>query len=417
MDVVWILLLGLLIGAVLGGLGGGGAILTVPALVYVVGQRAQDATTSSLVIVGLTAAVGVLSYLSAQRVRWGMGLTFGAVGLPATWLGSFLNHRVDENVLLLGFSVLMVIAAVAMVADQSKTRHSERSSPRRESRSPSDQDRQREWSGAIGPRSSHSTAATSLLDRDEASAGETQRPSAVAVVMVALGVGLLTGFFGVGGGFVIVPALVLVLRLPMHQAVGTSLMIVALNSATSLASRITTAHFDWGVIIPFTLAAMVATLAGKRVADRLPARQLKLGFASLLVLVAGYTAWQSIDGLTQADSSSPASSESSSTQISTGIVPPAQARAAVAAGATLIDVRTPEEFASGHLAGALNIDLSSSTFDQEIATLDADSTYVVYCASGNRSTTAIGRMADLGFVDLLNGGGYAELTAELPSGS
>lgn len=417
MDIVWILLLGLLIGAVLGGLGGGGAILTVPALVYVVGQRAQDATTSSLVIVGLTAAVGVLSYLSAQRVRWGMGLTFGAVGLPATWLGSFLNHRVDENVLLLGFSVLMVIAAAAMVADQSKAKRSEDHSTRFKARTPSDQDAHQESSGAVEPRPGRSAAATSLLDRDRTSEGAAQRTSVVAVVMVALGVGLLTGFFGVGGGFVIVPALVLVLRLPMHQAVGTSLMIVALNSATSLASRITTAHFDWAVIIPFTLAAMVATLVGKRVADRLPARKLKLGFATLLVLVAGYTAWQSIDGLTQADSSTPASGRFSSTQSSTDILQPAQARAAVATGARLVDVRTPEEFASGHLAGALNIDLSSPTFDREIAILDPRNTYVVYCASGNRSTTAVERMADLGFDTLLNGGGYGDLTAELRSAS
>ena len=109
--------------------------------------------------------------------------------------------------------------------------------------------------------------------------------------------GFLTGFFGVGGGFVIVPALVLVLGLPMQQAVGTSLLVVAANSATALASRAGVAHFDWAVIVPFTLAAMIATLLGKRVADRLPATRLKRGFAVLLVIVAVYTAWQSIASL------------------------------------------------------------------------------------------------------------------------
>lgn len=261
MTLVVLLLLGLLIGAVLGGLGGGGAILTVPALVYVVGQSASDATTSSLVIVGATAGFGVLPYLKSKRVRWGTGLTFGIVGLPAAWLGTLLNRRVDENVLLLAFSVLMVVAALAMI-------------------------------GVVTPGGGDD-------DEDEDAAGEAEprKPSRLAITVTALAVGLLTGFFGVGGGFVVVPALVLVLRLPIQLAVGTSLVIVALNSATSLAARIGAANFDWGVIVPFALAAMVATFLGKRVADRLPATQLKQGFAFLLILVAAYTAWQSATGL------------------------------------------------------------------------------------------------------------------------
>ncbi|AXT85044.1 sulfite exporter TauE/SafE family protein [Aeromicrobium sp. A1-2] len=279
MDLLWIVLLGLLIGAVLGGLGGGGAILTVPVLVYIVGQSGQAATTSSLVIVGLSAAVGVLSYLSARRVRWGLGLAFGLIGLPATFLGSFLNQRVDENVLLLGFSGLMVVAALAMVVDNARTHESD----------------------------------TTDGVTTEPGATPAARPSPAVVVAVALAVGLLTGFFGVGGGFVIVPALVLALRLPIQQAVGTSLMIVALNSATALVSRAGTAHFDWAVIIPFTLAAMVATLIGKRVADRLPAAHVKHGFAALLLLVAGYTAWQSVDGLTSDSAPTATSAVSSAT--------------------------------------------------------------------------------------------------------
>ena len=263
MTLVVLVLLGLLIGAVLGGLGGGGAILTVPALVYVVGQSASDATTSSLVIVGATAGFGVLPYLKSKRVRWGTGLTFGIVGLPAAWLGTLLNRRVDENVLLLAFSVLMVVAALAMI-------------------------------GVVTPGGDDD-------DEDEDAANEhddePRKPSRMAITATALAVGLLTGFFGVGGGFVVVPALVLVLRLPIQLAVGTSLVIVALNSATSLAARIGAANFDWGIIVPFTLAAMIATFLGKRVADRLPATQLKQGFAFLLILVAAYTAWQSATGL------------------------------------------------------------------------------------------------------------------------
>lgn len=381
MTLIWIIVLGLLIGAVLGGLGGGGAILTVPALVYVIGQRAQDATTSSLVIVGLTAVVGVFSYVASRRVRWKTGLVFGIVGIPATWLGSFLNHRVDENLLLLGFSALMVIAAAAMFGDRAEPASGADPAGRSAPTSAAAGTRTPPW----GP--------VAVMERTSTDTESGTRPAVLIVIATALAVGSLTGFFGVGGGFVIVPALVLVLRLPMQQAVGTSLMIVALNSGTSLAARAGTAHFDWSVIVPFTIAAMAATLAGKQVADRLPARKLKLGFAALLVLVAGYTAWQSIDGLT---GSEPVETSSATRASSSAIAEPADVEAAdvvaaLAAGSIAVDVRTPEEFAAGHVDGAFHVDLSSAPFDTEISKLDRDQAYVVYCASGNRASTTIDR--------------------------
>lgn len=248
---VTIVTLGVLIGGVLGSLGGGGAILTVPALVYIVGQPAQEATTSSLVIVGLSALVAVVSHQRSGNVRWRTGLAFGLLGVPAAWLGSWANARVDGTLLLLGFAGVLVLAAVAML-----------------------------------------TKGRRRASRRDHSGGVTRSP--LAVVVAALLIGLLTGFFGVGGGFVIVPALVLTLALPMHQAVGTSLMVIVINSAASLLSRTGTPHFDWSVIVPFTLAAMIATLLGKAVADRLPAARLQRAFAMLLVLVAGYTTWQSL---------------------------------------------------------------------------------------------------------------------------
>lgn len=282
-DLLLVVALGLVIGAVLGGLGGGGAILTVPALVYVVGQSAQAATTSSLVIVGLTAVAGAASYLRSGRVRWGVGLAFGLVGIPATWLGSYLNHRVAEDVLLLGFSALMVLAALAMIGGGPKGTHEDTpagpSEPAAETRAP-----------GAGP----AAAALRVVEPRVAPSATTVRPPLLATLVVASAAGLLTGFFGVGGGFVIVPALVLALRLPMQQAVGTSLLIVALNSATALVSRAADVHVDWSVVAPFALAAMVATLLGKLVADRLPARLLQVAFAVLMVAVAGYMGWQSL---------------------------------------------------------------------------------------------------------------------------
>lgn len=279
--------LGLILGLVLGGLGGGGAILAVPALVYVMGQSAQEATTSSLVIVGLTALVGSLSYLVANRLRWRIALTFAVAGLPAAWGGSLLNHRLDSDVVLLGFATLMVVAAVAMVADR---REAGTATPDLEDAPTKD----------LGPGGGAGTA-TALRERSR------QRTSVTSVLLAGLAVGFLTGLFGVGGGFVIVPALVLLVRLPMAQVVGTSLLIVALNSASALASRATTAHFDWEVIVPFTLAAMVATFIGKKVADHLPARRLKIAFAVLMVLVAGYTGWQSTAALMEEPAANAAS--------------------------------------------------------------------------------------------------------------
>jgi uncharacterized protein len=109
--------------------------------------------------------------------------------------------------------------------------------------------------------------------------------------------GFMTGFFGVGGGFVVVPALVLALRMPMAEAVATSLFIIALNSTSSLVVRAASADFDWSVIVPFTLAAMAGSLAGKKVADRMSGTTLTRAFAALLIAVAVYTATSSIVGL------------------------------------------------------------------------------------------------------------------------
>ncbi|MBD3781565.1 MAG: sulfite exporter TauE/SafE family protein, partial [Micrococcales bacterium] len=108
MTLLVVAVLGVLIGAVLGALGGGGAALTVPALVYVVGQSAQAATTSSLVIVGLSAAVGMSSYISSRRVEWKVGVGFAVAGVPSAFVGTYFNHRVDQDVLLTAFAALMV---------------------------------------------------------------------------------------------------------------------------------------------------------------------------------------------------------------------------------------------------------------------------------------------------------------------
>lgn len=278
--------LGLLIGTVLGALGGAGSILTVPALVYLLGQSAQDATTSSLVIVGLTALVGVASHARSGHVHWRTGIAFGVIGIITAVAGTTLNRRVDEHVLLLGLSAVMILTAGGMLIRARRGSQGHEDHPVPTARAGAD----------IAERAPHRTpgaAATSQLARPATDCGQRRRGRTVLVVKVViagLAVGFLAGFFGVGGGFVIVPVLILALGLPMPAAVGTSLVIMAINSAASLVARGGQAYFDWALIVPFTVAAMVGSLAGKAIANRLPNTALNRAFAALLLAVAAYTA-------------------------------------------------------------------------------------------------------------------------------
>ena len=261
--------LGLLIGLSLGALGGGGSILTVPALVYVLGQSPVAATTGSLVIVGITALTGMVAHARAGRVRVGQGLLFGVLGVAGSWYGSHLSARVAPAVLLAAFSVLMLVVAGIMIARQ---RHGRRGAQ------------------LVDEAYDPIIAFTPRL--------VCNCPRAAKVVVTATAVGLLTGFFGVGGGFAVVPALVLALGFSMPVAVGTSLLVITVNSATALASR--AGHgigVDWTVIGPFTAAAVVGSLLGGRVASRVRPELLSRAFTVLLVVVAAYTAARSVPQL------------------------------------------------------------------------------------------------------------------------
>ncbi|HET9091479.1 MAG TPA: sulfite exporter TauE/SafE family protein [Acidimicrobiales bacterium] len=249
--------LGLLIGFALGSLGGGGSILTVPALVYGMGLGAKSAVTTSLIVVGLTSLGGAIGHWRAGRVRVAAGFWFGIAGIVGSLVGSRLNRAVDPHVLLIAFSGLMLLAAWRM------------------------------W---------HSTRSTA--PSAAARTGERSRLKVVVSVLVAgTVVGFMTGFFGVGGGFIIVPALVLALRFDMPVAVGTSLLVIAVNSATALASRLATTGVDWKVAIPFTVAGLAGAFLGNRVAGRARSGALVKWFVVLLVGLAAYTLLRSIPGL------------------------------------------------------------------------------------------------------------------------
>ncbi|MDQ3640110.1 MAG: sulfite exporter TauE/SafE family protein [Actinomycetota bacterium] len=263
--------IGFLIGLSLGALGGGGSILAVPALVYVAGQRAQAATTTSLIVVGLASLLGMGDHWRAGRVRVGPGLVFGLSGAGGSLAGSALNRRLDPDVLLLVFAGLVLVAAWRMLTGcPTCTKEGER------------QAKDAEGSGGA------TVVAGLRIDA----------PTVVKFLTAGTAVGFFTGLFGVGGGFVIIPALTLMLGFAMPEAIGTSLLIIAINSAVALAARLGDGGIDWAVTAPFTLAALAGVLAGGRVADRLPARTMLRWFAGLLVAVALYTATRSILSLT-----------------------------------------------------------------------------------------------------------------------
>lgn len=265
--------LGFLIGLSLGALGGGGSILAVPALVYAAGQSPRGATATSLVLVGTAALVGMGTHRRAGRVRVGTGIVFGIAGIGGSLAGSALNRRLDPNVLLLGFSGLVLVAAWRMlVGCPTCTKVGEAHAL----------DEQRPVSG-----SSVAVAVRARVDL----------ATVTRVLAAGTAVGFLTGLFGVGGGFVIVPALALVMRLPMPEAIGTSLLVIAINSAVALASRMATTSIDWGITIPFTVAAVAGVTTGGRIAGRLDAQRSLRWFAALLVAVGAYTAIRSATGL------------------------------------------------------------------------------------------------------------------------
>ena len=235
---------GLLIGFSLGALGGGGSILTVPALVYLLHQQPHAATTGSLLIVGITALAGMIAHQRAGRVRVAQGVTFGVLGVAGPRVAPWPSRAWRTGT-----------ATLDRAADAARPR------ARRSWRRP-----------AI--------------------------PGAVKIVTAATAVGLLTGFFGVGGGFVIVPALVLALGFEMPAAVGTSLLVIAINSAASLAARFSGhVHLDWPLLLTFLAAALAGTFAGNRAASRVDATRLSAAFSVLLAAVAVYSLCRSLPGL------------------------------------------------------------------------------------------------------------------------
>ena len=264
MEIVLEVVVGVVVGPVMGTLGAGGGIISVPALVFLLGQPPAVATTTSLVIIGTTGIFSVAQHGRAGNVAWVDGVAFGVLGAGGALLGSRVATVADPRLTLGLFAVLLAITASVM---WHRSRTLERTDP---------QERGSDRWLTLRPFSVNSRRA-------------------LLVLVVASAAGVLTGFFGVGGGFAIVPALTLLMGMPMALAVGTSLVVITLNSATGVLGRIgTDLHLDWSLIAVFTAAAVVSSLVGGRVGRHLDPALLQRGFAIMLLLVGIYTAASTI---------------------------------------------------------------------------------------------------------------------------
>ncbi|WP_440999735.1 sulfite exporter TauE/SafE family protein [Fodinibius sp. SL11] len=244
----------LLVGLSLGLLGSGGSILTVPVLIYLAGEQEKVAIAESLGIVGTISFAGFIPYALKQKVHWRSVILFGLPGMAGTYGGAVVAEFVSGTFQLLLFAVVMLVAAVMMFRDKNNLKSA----------------------GAI--EISHAWW---------------------KIVLEGLAVGVLTGLVGVGGGFLIVPALVLLGGLPMGLAVGTSLLIIALKSFSGFYKYIDVLDglglsINWQLVLVFSLIGAVGSLIGNKVAGKISNERLKKGFAVFLVLMGGYIIFMNI---------------------------------------------------------------------------------------------------------------------------
>lgn len=241
-----LLILGLflsgLIGLSLGLIGGGGSIITVPVLVYVLGVEPHEAVGMSLAVVGGTSLIGSFLHYQKGNVQFKTGLMFGISGVFGAFVGSPLTKLLSPSALLLTFAMLMLMIAALM-----------------------------------------------LRKKEQAENGIEVQPIEMNIwkaLLAGFAVGILTGFLGVGGGFLIVPALIMFGGLGMKEAVGTSLFVIFLNCIAGLIGHASQNSFNWRLTGLVTMLAILGAIAGTFLSQRMPAQKLQKGFAVFVVLTA-----------------------------------------------------------------------------------------------------------------------------------
>lgn len=275
------LAVGALIGLVVGALGAGGGILSVPALIYLLGVAPHEATSASLVIVLFTALAALGGRIGKNTICYQIALVFAALATVGTWLGSLANQAVSADLLMYAFALLLICVGLVMLRRAYPGLF--RGAARADSSGVFSDD------GAAAADNAGGTSSTSAL-RAVSATGEVTSIGAAPlwrVALVATITGALTGFFGVGGGFAIVPALTLVLHLPIKRAASTSLLIMAITAVVALVARAQTSlNVDLGVIGAFTVASMLGGVAGAPLTRKVSSQKLTASFAALLLAVA-----------------------------------------------------------------------------------------------------------------------------------
>jgi uncharacterized membrane protein YfcA len=244
MTVVIAVVAALLMGTVLGLLGGGGSIMAVPILHYILDIPSKEAIATSLLVVGSTSLMATINHGRQGNVMWKIGLIFGVFAMGGAYLGGLVAQFIPGAVLLGLFALLMLVTAVMML------------------------------------RGKKSDAPESAEEDEE------KKLNIFMIGAEGLVVGAATGLVGAGGGFLVVPALVLLGGLPMRKAIGTSLFVIALKSGAGFAGYAGHVNVNWSVVLPFLGAALVGSLLGERLSRAIDASKLRTGFA-YFVLVMG----------------------------------------------------------------------------------------------------------------------------------
>jgi uncharacterized protein len=243
------ILLSLLVGLSLGLLGGGGSILTVPILRYALGLEAHRAIALSLLVVGATSLAALIPHARRGCVRWRTGIVFGLAGMLGAFLAGRVAKFVPPSVLLVAFGLMMFATAIAMLRS-----HSPQSSP----------------------------------------AGAPANMRVLKVLAEGFAVGAVTGLVGAGGGFLVVPALVLLGGLPIGAAIGTSLLVIAMKSFAGFAGFLGHTPIDWTLGLTVSAAAIVGSVAGSALVSRVSPAQLRTGFGWFVVAMAFFILAQEV---------------------------------------------------------------------------------------------------------------------------
>jgi uncharacterized protein len=244
------LVLSVAIGAALGLLGGGGSTLALPILLYVLRLETRSAIATSLIVVGATSLSAVLAHARAGHVRYSIGATFGAASMAGAFAGGHLARFVPSALLLSGFALMMGLTGIAM----------------------------------LRPPRFHDERTT------------TAPASAAGIALVGFLVGSLTGLVGAGGGFLVVPALAVLFAIPMPQAIGTSLLVIAMNALAGFIGQIGHTQIDGKVAALVTLAAVVGGVAGASLSKHVAPRSLRRAFGALVLAMAVFMALERLPG-------------------------------------------------------------------------------------------------------------------------